>query len=414
MFYQFAGNVMVVSMPFGSRQSRTRIRTSTAVSKLHRQVQELQNKLESSERQRDAMRKRLERTKKSECKASPHTPKPTDSIETITYEEWLKTVKSPDKIIEENSSGADNEDLYASDSPSGHDVPRITELMESIGQLTPKSRTNKELRDSGISPRRVPPVMRKKLLYANVISEELKASAAKDIRLKRVLTNVLSGKVVKKYRLQEQARAIIGASKHTYYKADKKFMPHKKIRLNSAIKQKVVTFLGREDNARTNPGKRDCVKTEKSKVQTKTLLDYMHNLYVKFSAENPNIKISLSTFCKLRPQNSLLTSYLSKSNCLCQKHQNCALKLKALIKVLDGTVQVTYNPDTMISQYPDDESVTALLEKNWLWCRNIWRMAKSQGWGWETQDKNSSIYHTQERFCCSLWESNYRISRTCS
>ena len=143
-------------------------------------------------------------------------------------------------------------------------------------------------------------------------------------------------------------------------------MPHKKIRLNSArsaIKQKVVTFLGREDNARTNPGKRDCVKTEKSKVQTKTLLDYMHNLHVKFSAENPNIKISLSTFCKLRPQNILLTSYLSKSNCLCQKHQNCALKLKALRKVLDGTVHVTYNPDTMISQYPDDESKTALLER---------------------------------------------------
>ena len=96
----------------------------------------------------------------------------------------------------------------------------------------------------------------------------------------------------------------------------------------------IIEFLERDGNSRMMPGKRTSRLHEEKKVQEKKkqkriLNDYMKNLYEKYLAEFPERKISLAMFCHFRPA-YLLVNFASRNICLCSRHQNLALKLKAL------------------------------------------------------------------------------------
>ena len=108
------------------------------------------------------------------------------------------------------------------------------------------------------------------------------------------------------------------------------------------LSSKVETFLSREDNSRMMPG----IKDGKGLTQNMALNDYMKNLYLKFLAENPELKVSAGTFSKLRPSFIRLWNFLSKSTCLCTKHQNFALKCKCLQNYKVSTV---VKPDSFYS-----------------------------------------------------------------
>lgn len=90
----------------------------------------------------------------------------------------------------------------------------------------------------------------------------------------------------------------------------------------------VHDFLKRDDNSRCMPGKADVKKSENIKRQTRILTDYLANLYMKFIAECPIIKLSRATFCCMRPIHILTTTFISRSTCLCTKHQNMFLLFK--------------------------------------------------------------------------------------
>ena len=91
----------------------------------------------------------------------------------------------------------------------------------------------------------------------------------------------------------------------------------------------IKIFLERDDNNRCQPGKADAKKNNDGvKEQTRVLTDYLSNLHDKFLSENPGLKLSCATFCRLRPRHILLTTLISRSSCLCTKHQNMALKLR--------------------------------------------------------------------------------------
>lgn len=108
--------------------------------------------------------------------------------------------------------------------------------------------------------------------------------------------------------------------------------------------KEVHDFLERDDNSRCMPGKADVKKSaENMKRQTRILTDYLANLHMKFIAECPTIKLSRATFCRMRPIHILTTSFISRSTCLCTKHQNMALLLKALRK---QDKEVPANPET--------------------------------------------------------------------
>ncbi|KAI8479207.1 hypothetical protein Bbelb_430710 [Branchiostoma belcheri] len=63
---------------------------------------------------------------------------------------------------------------------------------------TPRSKTNAEIRQAGLTPRQVPSSLRRKILFSNVFTSELRESYKKKrTEGKRVFRNVIAGKVVK-------------------------------------------------------------------------------------------------------------------------------------------------------------------------------------------------------------------------
>jgi hypothetical protein len=210
--------------------------------------------------------------------------------------------------------------------------------------LTPRSKSFRELRSEGLSPRKCKGI-RKKLIMANSLIEAIQPVVrvkknSNGNGLERIRRDIL-----KKYRCGVHLSKSLGVSR----KKIRSMGTKRKSNTKQQLQATVTTFLEREDNCTTLPGKRD-VKESKQKV---VLSDYMHNLHEKFQIENPTIKISRSCFCKMRPTHVLLASFSSRRTCLCSIHQNMALKLKSI----SCHVACSKNPDNFIKQFESDENL---------------------------------------------------------
>ena len=95
------------------------------------------------------------------------------------------------------------------------------------------------------------------------------------------------------------------------------------------------------------------MKKRKARLQKRSLNYYLFNLYEKLKAEKPYLKVSFSSFAKMRPANYVLANFVSRRSCLCTKHQNVALKLK-MLKTHNKTVPV--NPELFIKNFSSDET----------------------------------------------------------
>ena len=126
-------------------------------------------------------------------------------------------------------------------------------------------------------------------------------------------------------------------------------------RMYKALKQQlqavVSVFLEREYNCTTLPGNRN-VKGSKEKRE---LSDYLHNLHENFLIENPQIKISRSQFCKMRPPHNLLACFYSWGTWFCSIHQNVVLKLNK--SSLQQGLTCSKMPDTFIKQFESNEKL---------------------------------------------------------
>lgn len=213
------------------------------------------------------------------------------------------------------------------------------------GPLTPNSKTNRMLRAFKVSDKNV----RKELLFANVVLHEMKEKTRNCARIKKKEKYApVAGYIVKKYRCIGRLAKELLIDRNKVSDVIKNGVNFAKLRRRRAaakLKSSVVAFLEREDNCRLQPGKKDATKTEEGRVQTRILTDYLANLHQKYIAENPDHKLSLATFCRLRPKHILLSSCLGRNVCLCTKHQNLALKLQALRKC---GLDIQQNPETFI------------------------------------------------------------------
>ncbi|CAC5388320.1 unnamed protein product [Mytilus coruscus] len=98
------------------------------------------------------------------------------------------------------------------------------------------------------------------------------------------------------------------------------------------------------------PGKADAVKYGKVKKQKRILNDYLHNILIKFCAEH-TYRISLATLARYRPKYISLVNYASRNTCLCQKHQDFALKLRCMKQM--GVTTCT-SPDQYVTMHRDN------------------------------------------------------------
>ena len=218
--------------------------------------------------------------------------------------------------------------------------------------LTPKSRSKEDLRMEGLSPSKYPKII-KKLSFHNCLVNDLneRIKETRGRRRERSAVQSISGKLIKKYRMKSCLRKEVKVShRSTYTEASKK--PKLKYMERKALTSKIVSFLEREDNS-CLPGKRDALKCKSEKLQVRVLSDYLYNLHTKFRSEFPDIKISLTTFSSCRQKNVKLVHFSSRKTCLCQKHQNMALKIKVLKQL---NITTTNRPD--IAKYPYFDRLT--------------------------------------------------------
>lgn len=311
---------LIVDFNFQKGKNMARKRISRQVASLNRKLKKVSAEKEEFRTQNERLKKRLQRTNKK-------------------------------------SGSSDNMTLTDSGSTSSPDLN--DGQTTSTPALTPRRKTMEEIRSSGISPSTLPKPIRRKLLASNILSNEIRAAADQNKNKNEVLRNVVSGRIAKKYRNIKLISEMTGLNRKRLGMGFSKTMtiPMRKRSTNirDALAKKVDFFLSRDDNSRMLPGKKD----GKGIVQRRVLNDYMKNLHLKFLAEFPEIKVSAGIFSKLRPQHIRLCNFLSKSTCLCSKHQNFALKCKCLqnLKVCNIT-----NPDSFIRS-KDEEEVNSILDQ---------------------------------------------------
>lgn len=173
----------------------------------------------------------------------------------------------------------------------------------------------------------------RKLLFAEAIRRQIHNNFKRQNsrKVKKTMLQVLTGKIVKKYRLLNQLKKIT-SSKMLSKCQDKTFQivsnrdnKFERTRLN------VMKFLESDKASRLCSGKKETITRKKLKKQKRYLNDTMYNLHKMFKKEYPQYqKISYPTFCRLRPFWVLYPKASDRETCLCKVHENMLLLIKKM------------------------------------------------------------------------------------
>lgn len=213
---------------------------------------------------------------------------------------------------------------------------------------TSRSKTNAKLREAGLDGERVNKI-RKQMLLSNAIIEVKLAKSKNKPGKASILRNIVVGRILKKYRFVSALSMRLKLDRNRVGKVKTKsisFSKQKRVSEVRRYRDAVVTFMERDDNSRMLPKKTDKVKTGVNEsTQTRVLTDYLSNLHTKLLSENPTVELSLASSQRIRPKHIRTTSFITRDNCLCTKHQNMALLLKSLRQ--EG-MTVPTNPEVFI------------------------------------------------------------------
>ena len=105
----------------------------------------------------------------------------------------------------------------------------------------------------------------------------------------------------------------------------------------------VADFLKQPQNSYELPSKKAQVRGS----GTFGLTDTLHNLYRKFCAQYPEVRISRAVFCRARPPHIRLINYTQRRQCVCHRHANIALMVEAI-------KELPKSPDLLISMTDSD------------------------------------------------------------
>ncbi|CAG2223343.1 unnamed protein product [Mytilus edulis] len=280
------------------------------------------------------------RTSRAVAKANYKINKMTQKIQELKRRNWTITKRLQRRMARENKDNKNN-------------------LEKTI--TSPMRKANQDLREANLSPTKYPD-LQKKLTYHNCLISEIKESVSHE-KNKFPVLQVITGKAIRDHKCIRRLSYDIKVNRKQLMKIkSKREKEKKKTRMKAAredLRSKVLVFLERDDNSTCLPGKRDNKKDGKEKKQKRVLNDYLDNLHQKFLSENVLTKLSVSVFRRFRPANYVLASFGNRRTCLCQRHQNMALKVRTL-KALNITT--TSNPDQLIRQMTDEEVLAKITE----------------------------------------------------
>ena len=183
---------------------------------------------------------------------------------------------------------------------------------------------------------------RRNLLMHQVLVEQIKTkfNTTKQERLKQIYARLVTGKLVRKYRLQNAFQETFGfSSKRFKHQLDngngfiRKTVASKTVRYG----QRIANFYGRDDVSQCTTGKKDTVTKKQQKQQRRLLCDTLKHLHIKFLAENPDVNISYTLFSSMRPFFVRFPTESDRQTCLCKLHENQRLMVSKLasLNVID-------------------------------------------------------------------------------
>lgn len=199
---------------------------------------------------------------------------------------------------------------------------RLSRLSQSQKQETPRKKVAKIIK--GLQTK-VTPEVRKKLLFAEVISKQITENykSQKCSKDKRKVTESVSGIIVKKYKFVEYLASLTstGSLRNKRY--------YRRVYLKNQMmqaKKQVVKFLSKDESSRLTAGKKETITKKKIKKQKRLLNDSLKSLHKKFIIEYPKYtNMSYSLFCKFRPFWIVPPSVTNRNTCLCKTHDNMKL-----------------------------------------------------------------------------------------
>ena len=93
----------------------------------------------------------------------------------------------------------------------------LKSLRVDLTTLTPNSKTNALLKEHGFQPSEFPVDLRKQLVYADTISLEIAVTNANsNTAKKQVVRNIVSGKILQKYKLLKYAAKKLAPTETNY------------------------------------------------------------------------------------------------------------------------------------------------------------------------------------------------------
>jgi hypothetical protein len=160
--------------------------------------------------------------------------------------------------------------------------------------LSPASKATQLLKGGNMTK------IRRELTVGFSLGEELKKKlkcSNQTLKERKTVRKILTGQVMKKYKLLSKARTDILKSQCSTGSSSCNPKDHEVTDLSSFKKRQqeiarcVREFYNSDENSTAAAGKKETVTKRKEKKQKRYLCDTMMNLHAKFQAENPGLKV---------------------------------------------------------------------------------------------------------------------------
>ena len=314
-----------------------------------KKVGKLKNVEDLSEREKRAVRKQWRKNQQNKRKKdketknllSSNTP-PNSPCQDLAHEEAPldgRTSRGRKKIRKDRSKAyREINKLRVKLAQKEKDVARYKkrfyrERVKNKNLDSPRTKTNTLIRGQKVSDE-VKRTLNFHHSLVKGIREKYRLSV--DRRNKELFINVLTSKLLRKYRLKKYTARAFGYSRKRVtldheenIKTRQGLFKRDRTRVDE-LQTSVRSFLQRDDNSRTAAGKKDSITRNKVKKQKRFLNDDLKNLHDKFLSEFPNLKLSYSLFCRFRPFWVLKATEKDRETCLCIKHENLQYQVDKL------------------------------------------------------------------------------------
>ena len=208
---------------------------------------------------------------------------------------------------------------------------RLSRLNRLEKKDSPRTKTRKLLRHFSVDSK-----VRKTLTFHHALVNDLRSGYknAKCEQVRRNISTLVTGKIVKRYRMQRLSQRAFGFSQKRLKRLENSDRGvRQKIKGIQKIKEDIKQFYSRDDNSRLTTGKKQTLTYKKEKQQKRLLFDTVFNLHQKFLSENPAYKVSYSLFCQMRPFFVVKPNLQDRQTCQCKIHENLTLMAKKLFSL---------------------------------------------------------------------------------